>query len=80
MRFLTRTGQNWTQRFPALAKSRIAAATALIDGEIVAVDKDGFSNFGALQQALSDGNDQDLQFHAFDLLHLDGSDLRERAA
>ena len=77
MSFLTRTGQNWTQRFPILAKSRIAAATALIDGEIVAVDKNGFSNFGTLQQALSDGNDQDLQFHAFDLLHLDGIDLRK---
>jgi bifunctional non-homologous end joining protein LigD len=76
MRLLTRTEQNWTHRFPALAKSRIDAEEALIDGEVVAVDEKGFSNFGALQQALSDGDDRDLRFYAFDLLHLDGRDLR----
>jgi bifunctional non-homologous end joining protein LigD len=76
MRFLTRTGQDWTDRFPTLAKARVDADDALIDGEIVAVEKNGASNFGALQQALSDGQDKGLEFHAFDLLHLDGTDLR----
>jgi bifunctional non-homologous end joining protein LigD len=42
----------------------------------VAVDKDGVSNFPALQAALSNGRDQTLVYYLFDLLHLDGWDLR----
>ena len=74
--FLTRTGQDWTDRFPALAKSRLDVDSALIDGEIVAVDKNGGSNFQALQEALSNGQAKALRFFAFDLLHLNGTDLR----
>ncbi|HEX2113215.1 MAG TPA: DNA ligase D [Alphaproteobacteria bacterium] len=76
-RFLTRTGQDWTERFPELAKLRLKADTALVDGEIVATDGKGVSSFQALQEALSEGRTADLKFCAFDLLYLDGEDLQK---
>lgn len=75
-RFLTRTAQDWTAKFPELARLRLAARTALIDGEIAMNDENGVSSFQALQEALSDGRTDGLKLHAFDLLHLDGEDLR----
>jgi bifunctional non-homologous end joining protein LigD len=77
-RFLTRTGQDWTAKFPELAKLPIRADTALIDGEIVANDERGASSFQALQEALSEGRTAGLKFCAFDLLYLDGEDLRDQ--
>lgn len=74
--FLTRTGQDWTDRFPALAKSRLDVDSALIDGEIVSVDERGVSNFQTLQEVLSKGRDAALRFYAFDLLRLDGTNLQ----
>jgi bifunctional non-homologous end joining protein LigD len=75
-RFLTRTGQDWTAKFAELARLRLGADTALIDGEIVANDGNGASSFQALQEALSAGRTAPLKFCAFDLLYLDGEDLR----
>jgi bifunctional non-homologous end joining protein LigD len=78
VRLVTRNGHDWTARMPLLA-SRFTApqvATALIDGELVALRKDGSSHFGDLQAALSAGADRGLFFYAFDLLHLNGWDLR----
>ncbi|HTW71815.1 MAG TPA: DNA ligase D [Acetobacteraceae bacterium] len=77
-RLVTRNGHDWTDRLPALAKA-IAALdvdAALLDGELVALDKDGASSFPALQAALSAGRDNTLIFYVFDLLYLDGWDLR----
>ena len=48
----------------------------MVDGELVALDKDGISSFPALQAALSNGRDETLVFYLFDLLYLDGWDLR----
>lgn len=78
-RFLTRTNQDWTAKFPELAKLRLKADTALIDGEIVANDEKGVSSFQALQEALSAGRTEGLKLCAFDLLYLDGDDLREQS-
>jgi bifunctional non-homologous end joining protein LigD len=77
-RLVTRTGPDWTDRLPTLARAlgRLHAGTALVDGELVALRPDGVSDFGALQAALSEGRDRGLIFYAFDLLHLDGWDLR----
>jgi bifunctional non-homologous end joining protein LigD len=50
--------------------------SALIDGELVALREDGVSSFSALQAALSAGDTHHLVCFAFDLLHLDGRDLR----
>ena len=78
VRLLTRNGNDWTDRLPAVAKAvgQLYVESALVDGELVALDKDGISSFPALQAALSHGRDQNLVFYLFDLLHLDGWDLR----
>lgn len=78
VRLLTRNGNDWTNRLPAVAKAvgQLSVDSALVDGELVALDKDGVSSFPALQAALSNGRDQALVFYLFDLLHLDGWDLR----
>ena len=74
---LTRTGQDWTQRFRAVAEDagRLAVHSALLDGELVALQPDGRSSFQLLQQALSEGADVPLVYYAFDLLHANGLDL-----
>ncbi len=75
---LTRNGLDWTRKFAAIAKAVAALSTdqALIDGELVVEDPDGVSSFSLLQQELNSGRQDRLVFYAFDLLHLDGSDLR----
>jgi bifunctional non-homologous end joining protein LigD len=72
----TRTGLDWTRRFPDIAAAAASLPDALIDGEVVALDDDSVANFGALQTALSERDTEDLVFFAFDLLFVDGEDLR----
>jgi bifunctional non-homologous end joining protein LigD len=81
VRVVTRSGLDWTDRLPAVARAvaGLNAETALVDGELVALDKQGASSFPALQAALSGGKDHTLYFYLFDLLHLDGWDLRDCA-
>lgn len=50
----TRKGLDWTDKFSAIAKEAAKLPDAMIDGEIVAVDKDGNPDFSALQAALSE--------------------------
>ncbi|MCT8002080.1 DNA ligase D [Sphingomonas sanguinis] len=71
----TRTGLDWTDKFPAIAKAaaRLPAA-ALIDGEVVAF-KDGRPDFSALKTAISEGGE--MVFMAFDLIEQDGDDIGE---
>jgi bifunctional non-homologous end joining protein LigD len=74
---LTRNGLDWTEKFPALA-ARLAGlpvSAALIDGEIVHLEPNGTTDFGHLQDAISNERTDPLVFYAFDLLHLDGYDL-----
>src|SRR5262249_42044228 len=75
-RLLTRKGLDWTERFPEIAKDGSALPDCLIDGEICALDRDGTSDFGALQLALSDKKTGDLVFFLFDCLFAGGHDLR----
>ncbi|MDX1539817.1 MAG: DNA ligase D [Geminicoccaceae bacterium] len=77
VRFVTRGGHDWTERYGELSKpfEGLACKTALIDGEIVVQGDDGVASFAALQDALAEGRTHDLTFYAFDLLHLDGCDL-----
>lgn len=74
----TRGGLDWTDRLPAVARetARLGVQSALLDGELVALKEDGASSFPKLQEALSAGRDDRLFFFIFDLLHLDGWDLR----
>lgn len=79
----TRTGLDWTDKFGPLVEALAALdlPPALIDGEIVALGPDGNPRFSALQAVLKRGHgsqedDTPLSFFAFDLLSLDGMDLR----
>lgn len=82
VRIFTRGGNDWTGRFPSIAADapNLGANTAIIDGEAVVLDEKGRSDFGLLQRALGrrpgvHGPGEILLF-AFDLLFLDGRDLR----
>lgn len=72
VRLITRNGQNWSDRFPALARQLAAwpVERAVLDGEIVALQPDGVTSFAALQQALAEQRTDALIFHVFDLLYL----------
>ncbi len=74
----TRNGNDWTEKFPAIADalSRLDVEDAVLDGEAVMLDDKGRSSFQALQQALGDSGDPtQIQGYFFDLLHLDGKNL-----
>ncbi|MBX9841809.1 MAG: DNA ligase D [Xanthobacteraceae bacterium] len=75
----TRKGLDWTEKFQALvpALSELPCDSALLDGEIAVADAEGHTDFGALQNALSTGG-RNIGYTLFDLLHLDGEDLRRR--
>jgi bifunctional non-homologous end joining protein LigD len=73
---LTRKGLDWTEKFAAIAKQAQTLPDCMIDGEVVALDREGVPNFSALQAALSEGKSGSLIFFAFDLLFTDGEDLR----
>lgn len=77
-KLITRAGLDWTRRYGALpqAFATLGCKSAIIDGEITVPDERGISRFTLLQQALSDGPGHRLLFYAFDLLYLDGYDLR----
>jgi len=85
-RFLSRNGKDWTEKFPNLleALKKFPAATAILDGEIVILDKEGRSSFQKLQQAMKNSSSPFI-FEIFDLVYLDGfniarTPLRERKA
>jgi bifunctional non-homologous end joining protein LigD len=76
----SRNDQDWTRRMARLAEhlGRLPVRQAVLDGEVVVLDPRGVSRFQLLQNALGDPTRADeLIYCVFDLLHLDGRDLRE---
>jgi ATP-dependent DNA ligase len=75
VRLLTRNGHDWSARFPLIggAVTTLKARSCLIDGEAVACDDDGLSVFERLRRRVEDRH---VLLYAFDLLELDGQDLR----
>lgn len=75
MRLLIRRGYDWTARFPAIASaaSVLRAKSFLIDGEAVCCDDKGIAVFDKLRQRR---NEWSVFLVAFDLLELNGRDLR----
>lgn len=77
-KLLTRKGLDWTHKFRGIAEAleQLDADSALIDGELVVEDDKGVSSFSLLQQELTSGRQDRLIYYVFDLLYLDGIDLR----
>jgi len=71
----SRNLKNITRQYPVVARAAagVRAQTAVLDGEIVALDSAGRPSFQALHHYSFEG--LSLVFYAFDLLHLDGRDL-----
>ena len=78
MTIFTRRGNDWTKRFKKIADDawHISAASAIIDGEVVVPSANGGTDFSVLQNELR-GNSTKIVLVAFDLLYLNGRDLRE---
>jgi bifunctional non-homologous end joining protein LigD len=74
----TRRGHDWTHRFKKIANEawHIRAGSAIIDGEVVAPAADGTTDFSVLQNELK-GRSSRIVMIAFDLLYLNGYDLRK---
>ncbi|PDT34001.1 MULTISPECIES: non-homologous end-joining DNA ligase [Sinorhizobium] len=82
VRIITRGGYDWTDRFPSIAAEArlLGLKTAILDGEAVVLDGHGRSDFGMLQRALgrlpTTQGPGEIILYTFDLLYLDGCDLR----
>jgi bifunctional non-homologous end joining protein LigD len=76
-RLRSRNGLDWTSRFPEIARALegLGVAQAWVDGEVVALDRHGRSDFVGLQRALKAGETANLRLLAFDLPALAGVDL-----
>jgi bifunctional non-homologous end joining protein LigD len=82
VRFASRNGLDWSERFPeiAAALAGLRIGDAVLDGELVRFrQEDGLPSFSALKTELSEGRTDRLVYVVFDLLHLDGHDLRDVA-
>jgi len=79
VRLFTRSGLDWTDRFPGVAAALAARdlPAALLDGEAIALDRAGKTDFGLLQRSFDDPSVR-VRYAAFDLLAEDGADLRRR--
>jgi bifunctional non-homologous end joining protein LigD len=75
VRLFTRRGYDWTDRYPAIAAApgKLRAKSFTLDGEAVVAGPDGVAVFDALHRR---GRVADAILQAFDLLELDGEDLR----
>jgi DNA ligase D-like protein (predicted ligase) len=80
VRLITRNGLDWTGYYGHLAEAfrDLGCRQAILDGEVVVQDAAGVTSVPALEQALKARRTEQLIFYAFDLLYLDGIDLRPR--
>ena len=75
---LTRKGLDWTRRMPQIARAaeQLKVESAILDGETVVLDEKGTTSFADLQAAFQDDANAHMTYFAFDLLHLNGHNLR----
>jgi bifunctional non-homologous end joining protein LigD len=76
VRLFTRNGYDWSDRYPLIVEAalRNRISSFVIDGEAVLLGVDGISDFNGLHSRKHDG---EVQLYAFDILALDGEDLRK---
>jgi ATP-dependent DNA ligase len=75
VRLLTRRGFDWTDRYPLARKaaSALKARTLVLDCELVCVDERGIADFGKLHSRCFD---EEAILYAFDVMSIDGEDLK----
>jgi bifunctional non-homologous end joining protein LigD len=78
VQLMTRKGLDWTHRMKGIAAAVAAlpAESFVADGELVVLGEDGRTSFADLQAAFQDGVKKQLTYFVFDLLHLNGHNLR----
>jgi DNA ligase D-like protein (predicted ligase) len=76
-RVFTRNGYDWTDRYPSIARAAVSlpCQSAIIDGEAIVQDGTGASDFDSLNSAMR-WRPESIILYAFDLMHLDGADIR----
>ncbi|MDF2690168.1 MAG: hypothetical protein K0S29_23 [Gammaproteobacteria bacterium] len=77
IKLMTRNGKDWTERFPTVVKdiANFPVKNAIMDGELVALDKNGISRFQLIQNALELGDKASIYYYIFDLPYCQGLDL-----
>lgn len=80
-KLVSRNGKNYNKDFQEIASSLIELASGrsmVLDGEIVVIDKTGKTDFQSLQNHRNNSNSSSLSYMIFDLLAIDGQDLRKK--
>ena len=74
----SRSGYDWTEQFAPIANAaaKLKVRQAIIDGEATVLGNTGLPDFQALRRELGNPESSRLLYHAFDLLYLNGTDLR----
>ncbi len=77
-RLYSRMAKDWTSQFPPIAEAARAlpACEAILDGEALVLNVEGVADLQALRREIGKAKSERLLFYAFDLLYLDGEDLR----
>jgi DNA ligase D-like protein (predicted ligase) len=80
VRLLTRSGLDWTPKYPSIAAAvaSLGARQTYLDGELCGVRPDGVTSFSMIQDASDSGNATALVSFLFDLLYLDSEDISAR--
>ena len=78
IRLLTRNGHDWASRYPLIVRAvnKLKVRSCLIDGEAVCCNERGVSSFDKLMHR---SHDPEVFLVAFDLLELNGNDLRRES-
>ncbi|MCC2626310.1 MAG: ATP-dependent ligase [Burkholderiales bacterium] len=79
VKLITRSDNDWTNKLKHLSQnlSKLRLDSAVLDGEIVVLDKNGVSKFQLLQNAMTENKSADIVYYLFDLPYLNGKDLSQ---
>lgn len=78
VRLWTRNQKDWTEKFPGIVKAlkSLKVQSAILDGEVVAMDSSGRSSFQMLQQAIHKTAGKGLVLEVFDVIYMEGFSLK----
>lgn len=79
IQLLTRSGLDWSHKYKAIQREceKFSIQSIVMDGEIVWLDENGHTSFQGLQNCLEEKKDGELIYYVFDLLFLNGYDIRK---